>query len=112
MSDLPAPTATGSVVNGDAAAQWVAEPTEQGLAALLATEEYLKLSFAPATQRAYSTDWKDFMAFCAAMGFVAMPATPKTVGAYLVHLSKTRSPATVRRRLAAIRLAHRLDPVS
>ncbi|MFZ6765034.1 site-specific integrase [Pseudoroseomonas sp. WGS1072] len=90
------------------AAQWVAEPTEQGLAALLATEEYRQLSFAPATQRAYSADWKDFLAFCTAMGFVALPATPKTVAAYLVTSAKTKSPATVRRRLAAIRLAHRL----
>lgn len=112
MSKLPAPASPGNGAASDAAAQWVAEPTEQGLAALLATEAYLKLSFAPATRRAYSTDWKDFTAFCAAMGFVAMPATPKTVGAYLVHLSRTRSPATVRRRLAAIRLAHRLARVA
>jgi len=99
----------GEIAIGSAqAAQWVAEPTEQGLAALLAAEEYLQLSFAPATQRAYSADWKDFLRFCAEMGFVAMPATPKTVAAYLVSIAKRRSPATVRRRLAAIRLAHRL----
>lgn len=108
MSGLPATARVGQVLVDDAAAQWVSEPTEQGLAALLATEAYLKLSFAPATQRAYSADWKDFLAFCGEMGFVAMPATPKTVGAYLVRLSQIKSPATVRRRLAAIRLAHQL----
>jgi integrase len=90
------------------AAQWVAEPTAHGLAALLAADAEQTLSFAPATQRAYSADWKDFLTFCAAMGFVALPATPQTVAAYLVTIAKAKSPATVRRRLAAIRLAHRL----
>jgi integrase len=114
MSDPPdhghAATPAGALAGspGEAAAQWVAQPTAQGLAALLATEQYQTLSFAPATQRAYSADWQDFTAFCTAMGFVALPATPNTVSAYLAQLAKTRAPATVRRRLAAIRLAHQL----
>ncbi|WP_338929165.1 tyrosine-type recombinase/integrase (plasmid) [Roseomonas mucosa] len=112
MSGLPIAVSRGDGTAGDVATQWVAEPTEQGLAALLATEAYRKLSFAPATQRAYSTDWKDFMAFCAAMGFVALPATPKTVSAYLVHRFKTHAPVTLRRRLAAIRLAHQIARVA
>ena len=38
---------------------------------------------APATLRAYATDLANYKAWCDRYGFVAMPATPEVVGAYL-----------------------------
>ncbi len=54
-------------------------------------------------------DWTHYAAWCAAHGFVPVPAAPATVGAYLASLAETHAPATVRRRLSAIGKMHRFN---
>jgi integrase len=64
---------------------------------------------APATLRAYKADWTHFSGWCAAKGFVPVPAAPEVVGAYLASLAETHSPATIRRRLSALGKMHRYN---
>ena len=46
------------------------------------------------------------------MGFVPVPAEPKTVGAYLASLAESHAPTTVRRRLSAIGKMHRFNDLA
>jgi len=75
---------------------------------------------APATERAYAHDWRDFETFCDRHRLGALPAAPQTLALYLKSLEtrRSRSPAgiragtaglalpTLRRRLAAIASRH------
>lgn len=63
---------------------------------------------APATLRAYKSDWTHYAAWCARMGLVPVPAEPATVGAYLASLVD-KAPTTIRRRLAALGKMHRFN---
>lgn len=63
---------------------------------------------APNTRRAYRADGAHFAGWCAAQSFVALPATPATVGLYLAAHETTLSVATLTRRLSAIAVAHRM----
>ncbi len=47
---------------------------------------------ASATLRAYKADWTHYATWCAAHGFIAVPADPATVGAYLASLAGTHPP--------------------
>ena len=58
---------------------------------------------------AYKADWTHFAAWCAAHGFVCVPAAPATVGAYLASLADSHAPSTIRRRLAALGKMHRFN---
>jgi len=84
-------------------------PTAAGRAALAQAEAFSRRSAAPATLRAYKADWQHFAAWCAASGFVPVPAVPATVGAYLASLAATHAPTTIRRRLAALGKMHRFN---
>jgi len=68
----------------------------------------LKLSKANNTLRAYKSDYKDFMIFCAKHGFDTLPTEPKIVALYLTNLSKTSKFSTLRRRLVSISMVHKL----
>ena len=68
----------------------------------------LKNSKANNTLRAYKSDFKDFGAFCAKHGFPSLPTEPKIVSIYLTHLSKNSKISTLRRRLVAISMLHKL----
>jgi site-specific recombinase XerD len=61
---------------------------------------------APNTERAYRSDWTDFSAWCAMHRRRPLPATTGTVVEYVTDLARTRRPATVRRRVAAIQARH------
>lgn len=69
---------------------------------------------APATIRAYRSDWDDFTIWCSHLGADALPASPQVLAAYLSELAQPgddRAPAavaTIERRLSAISKAHRL----
>src|SRR5450755_712049 len=64
---------------------------------------------APATRAAYRSDFKMFREWCAGKGASALPASPATVAAFLAHEADRGSrAATITRRCAAIRYAHRL----
>ena len=84
-------------------------PTPIGQAALAAAQALARRAAAPATLRAYKSDWAHYAAWCAVGGFTPVPAEPTTVGAYLASLAGTHAPATIRRRLAAIGTAHRFN---
>ncbi len=61
---------------------------------------------APATERAYRADWAAFQTWCAERSERPLPAPGPVVASYLDEVSRARSVATVRRRLAAVRAAH------
>jgi integrase len=78
-------------------------------AELARAAEYARSEKAPATRRAYTSDFQIFVAWCAARQLSALPASPESVAAFLageaVRGSKT---STIGRRVAAIRYAHKL----
>tara|TARA_B100000886_G_scaffold337776_1_gene299226 strand:+ start:40 stop:993 length:954 start_codon:yes stop_codon:yes gene_type:complete len=73
-----------------------------------ATLNNLKNSKASNTLRAYKSDFKDFAAFCAKHGLISLPTEPKVISLYLTHLSKNSKISTLRRRLVAISMVHKL----
>ena len=63
---------------------------------------YVRAAKAPATLRAYRSDWQHFSAWCLGRGAESLPAQPQTVALYMVVLAETHRPATITRRLTAI----------
>lgn len=47
-------------------------------------EVAVEASVAPATRRAYRSDWRDFTGWCAENGREALPASPENVALYFV----------------------------
>ena len=74
----------------------------------LETLKNLKNSKAYNTLRAYQADFKDFTEFCLKNGFNSMPSDPKIIALYLTHLSSFSKFSTLKRRLASIKVIHRL----
>lgn len=69
--------------------------------------DYAERAQAPATARAYRGDVAAFTAWCAARALSSCPAAPATVAVFLADEAKRGiRPATLSRRLAAIRHAH------
>jgi integrase len=89
----------------------VAGPTlsPAGAAALATAQLLARKATAAATLRAYKADWTHFAAWCAGHGFIAVPAEPVTVGAYLASLAESHAPTTIRRRLSALGKMHRFN---
>ena len=73
-----------------------------------ATLNNLKNSKANNTLRAYTSDFKDFGAFCAKNRLNSLPTEPKIVSLYLTHLSKNSKISTLRRRLVSISMVHKM----
>jgi len=72
------------------------------------TLKNLKNSKAHNTLRAYQSDFKDFTNFCTKNGFNTLPTDPKIIALYLTHLSSFSKFSTLKRRLASIKVIHRL----
>ncbi len=72
------------------------------------TLKNLKNSKAHNTLRAYNADFKDFSAFCAKNGLNPLPSEPKIVSIYLTYLSSFSKYSTLKRRLASIKVVHKL----
>ena len=68
--------------------------------------EYVRAAKAPATLRAYRSDWADFETWCRGREVPALPVTPETVAPYLAALAGERRAATFARRLTSIARAH------
>jgi integrase len=83
--------------------------TPQGEAALKTSDAYARKAAAPATLRAYRSDWQHYKKWCVECGFEPTPSSPETVGAYLASLAETKAPTTIRRRLAAIAKMHKFN---
>ena len=77
-------------------------PTPRAAIALAKSQAYQDAADAPATLRAYATDLANYKAWCDRHRFVAMPATPAVVGAYLAAAGEGYAMPTLRRRVAAI----------
>jgi integrase len=83
-------------------------PSAAALAALAAAIDFAGQALAPATRRAYRSDWRHFCAWCEAARWTPLPAAPETVAAYLAALAASHRPDVLVRRLAALGRAHRL----
>jgi hypothetical protein len=86
-----------------------------GLAPVLPVAEvnaaaaYARAEKAPATRRAYRSDFALFRTWCRERCAEALPAAPETVAAFLAYEATRRvKPSTIGRRVAAIRYAHKL----
>lgn len=69
-------------------------------------QAYTAASKAPATLRAYASDWKHFSEWCETRGLPFLPASSQTVGLYLASHGDNLKPATLARRLSAIGKMH------
>lgn len=70
-------------------------------------------AFAANTLRAWKADWAVFTESCRAYRLESLPATPKTVRAFVFEcLGKGKKPATVRRHVSTIGQAHRASGVA
>lgn len=77
----------------------------------LQTISNIKSSKSSNTLRAYKADIKNFNAFCFNFNFKCLPAEPKTVSLYITELSKESKFSTIKRKLAAIKITHKLAGV-
>src|SRR6201997_4915285 len=72
-------------------------------------KDFARASKAAATRRAYQKDFARFTAWCAERHLRPIPATPETVAAFLAaEAARGIKPASIGRRVAAIRYAHKL----
>jgi len=67
---------------------------------------YIHAAKAPATLRAYRTDFEDFSRFCDGHALPHLPATPTTVALYIADRASFLRSATITRRLTSITKAH------
>ncbi len=70
------------------------------------TRSYIHAAKAPATLRAYRTDFEDFTRFCQEHNLTHLPATPTTVALYIADRAGFLRSATITRRLTSITKAH------
>ena len=59
------------------------------------------------TERAMRSDLAIYAAWCAERGEAALPASAKTIAAFVDEMARLKAPATVRRYVASIAAAHR-----
>ena len=73
-------------------------------------QEFKRLegAYAPSTMRSYYSDVEIFVRWCEEQGIAPFPASVTSVCRFLEDQAPDRAPSTVRRRLYAIRKAHRL----
>lgn len=69
--------------------------------------DYARQSRAPATLKAYQSDWRLFEQFCGSHGLETLPAAPSTVVLFITKLAETHRPSSIQRKLAAISVAHK-----
>ena len=64
-------------------------------------------AFSNSTERALKSDLSIYAEWCAERGERALPATPETVAAFIDAKAEERAPATVRRYVTSLGIAHR-----
>ena len=74
----------------------------------LETVKNLKNSKANNTLRAYESDFRDFSLFCAKNGLKNLPTEPRILSIYLTHLAKSFKYSTLKRRIASIKVVHKI----
>lgn len=109
---LPTPAAPPTAVRVVPVAP-IVSPTSVGSAQVAAeverAEAYRKRAHAPATLKAYRTDWRHFAGYCGDRGARALPADPLVVRTYLAYCADRLGlkVSTLQRRVAAIAHFHR-----
>ena len=70
---------------------------------------YVAAASAPATRKAYSSDWRQFQIWCSENGLECLMATPATVATYVADQADAgKKVSTLERALVAISKAHQL----
>jgi len=96
----------------ESVAPWIERTTlieESAAARVRAWWERAQYVYPPNTQKAWRSDWKVFLEFCEPKGLRPLPASSETVAAFVSHCRVNgRKPATVRRYLSTIAVAHRV----
>jgi hypothetical protein len=77
-------------------------PAPRAAMVLAMSQAYQEAADAPSTLKAYAADLAHYKAWCDRHGFVAMPAMPEVVGAYLAAAGEGYAMPTLRHRVAAI----------
>jgi site-specific recombinase XerD len=77
------------------------------LVSLEHAREFARQSKAENTLRGYTSDWRDFCAWCESHGLCAMPASPDAVAAYIAECAGRLKVGSIQRRLNAIAEAHK-----
>lgn len=67
---------------------------------------YVRGSVAANTAKAYRSDWRHFATWADGYGIDPLPASPETVALYFSDIAETHKPATITRRMAAIKANH------
>jgi site-specific recombinase XerD len=70
------------------------------------TESFVKAAKAPATLKAYRSDWSDFESWCLGKHLRSLPAEPEIIALYISDLASTCAAGTIARRLTSITKAH------
>ena len=65
-------------------------------------------AFSDNTERALRSDLAIFAAWCGGRGLRALPASPESVATFVDAMAELRAPATVRRYVTSIAIAHRI----
>src|ERR1022692_2956490 len=66
-------------------------------------------AYPPNTRKAWACDWAVFISFCGSLRVCPLPATPEAVATFVAQCRiEGKKPATVRRYLSTIALAHRV----
>ena len=70
---------------------------------------YVAASRAPSTLRGYRTDWREWCDWSANRGHAPLPARPDALASFIAAVADGGAkPGTIRRKLSAIRYAHKL----
>ena len=88
------------------------QPTLPEMMALLdATMARIEGAYAPSSIRAYRADFAEFARFCVARGWLALPALPEHLAAFVDSLTAggVRSSASIRRAVSGICTVHKLN---
>lgn len=79
---------------------------------LASVRRYVAAASAPATRRAYSSDWRQFVLWCAQRQYATLPAAPATIANYVADQADAgKKVSTLERALVAISKAHQLANV-
>lgn len=65
-------------------------------------------AYAERTLRSYRNDLNHFRAWCEDSGVCALPASPLTIAAFIDDQTQTKALSTVKRRIEAVKFAHRM----
>lgn len=65
-------------------------------------------AYAERTLRSYRNDLEHFRVWCEASGACAIPASPQTIAAFIDDQTQTKALSTVKRRVEAVKFAHRM----